>query len=177
MFPLTAQFGGPAPSRRSYAEYFCVCSIEDSVGRIERGVERGGGGTICSAYSEARSIFNESSDLDKVEENGRVNRPWARRVIIAVGQAFEDLWGKIQPLAVVGRNMPPVPGSRVSRLWPLPSGSRFAIEYLLRHMIKVGGTGHGVDCSLLFTAFCDAGAGDETGVGVSGLPEAVALGS
>lgn len=88
----------------------------------------GGGGAICSAYSQARSIVNQSSDVYKVEENRRVNRPWARRVVVAVGQAIEDLWGKIQPWPVVGRNMPPVPGSRVSRLWSLPCGSRFAVS-------------------------------------------------
>lgn len=45
-------------------------------------------------------------------------------------------------------------------------------------MIKVGGAvGSGAGRSLPFTAFCDAGAADETEVGVFGLLEGVAIGS
>lgn len=103
-----------------------------------------GGGTIGGSDSETGGIVNQSPNLDEVEEDSRINWPRSRRVVVAVCETLEDFWRQIQPRAMVGRNMSPMPGSRVSMGEIFTSNSEWErvdrVIYLLRHITKVGGT-------------------------------------
>lgn len=76
--------------------------------RVERIVEGGSGGAVGSSDRQACSIVDQMSNLDEVEEDGRVYGTRTRRVVVAIGECLEDFGGKIQPRTMIRGYVSPV---------------------------------------------------------------------
>ena len=87
----------------------CVKVPAGHAGWVERDDARGG------ADREICGIVDEAADLDEIEEDGGVNGARSGGVVVDVGKGLEDLGRQLEPGAVKGRNVAPMPGgSRVS---------------------------------------------------------------
>ena len=73
-----------------------------------------GGHAGGSAHGEIRCLVDEPSDLDQVEEDGRVDGPRPRGVVVRIRDGLENLGGQLEPLAMKGRDVSPMPVPLVS---------------------------------------------------------------
>ena len=109
MSPLRAELGLRwRPLTQGQTECGCL------VGGSGKAPLAEGGHAAGSAHGEIRRVVDEPSDLDQVEEDGRVDGPRPRGVVVRIRDDLENLGGQVEPLALKGRDVPPMPVPLVS---------------------------------------------------------------
>ena len=68
-----------------------------------------GGHSAGSAHGEVRRLVDKASDLDEVKEDGRVNGPRPRGIVVGIRDSLEDLWGQLEPRAMKRGYVSPMP--------------------------------------------------------------------
>lgn len=99
MFSFSTELRLPAWSKQSK-------SMMGTAGHV---VLRYGGHTAGSAYGQIRSIVDKAADLDEIEKDRRIDRPWSWGIVVQVRQSLEDLRRELKPWAVKGRDVAPMP--------------------------------------------------------------------
>lgn len=73
-----------------------------------------GGHSTGSPHGEGCRLVDKTSDLDEVKEDGRVNRPGPRGVVVGIRDDLENLGGQLEPWTMERRYVPPMSGVSVS---------------------------------------------------------------
>jgi hypothetical protein len=73
-----------------------------------------GGHSAGSAHGEVGRLVDKAPDLDEVKEDGRINGPRPRGVVVGIRNGLEDLGGQLEPWAMERRYVSPMPAGQVS---------------------------------------------------------------